>query len=499
MSNASDIILVARGNQDSGILEDYSFLQNKLNYNIKKKNFEKNESKIGKNIKEQKKIDKDTNESFQELINSGNKVIEEQNNQIKKEFQADLNKLENIINQKSITLFKKIYKRHTAYTKSMVEILPNETPHFNQKVNFIIKPHIGHMLGDLVLKIELPKLTFIGGSKIGKYTNKIGLALIERVSFYIGETLIERQTGQFMDVYNQLNMNTSQKNSYNILIGNIATLNYDTTDNTEKYLLLIPLRFWFCKDIGQALPLVAMQSYNDPNKPIRVEVKIRDDSRLVHIYDSNTTYKIDNFSNFSLLANVYFLNDKEKDIMSKTNHKLLITQTQMFEQHLKDGGKNYITLPIQNDIKELIWVGQRLDTIRPLHSISNGIYEYNNHFDYLSYPKTGYNMFSKFSISVSNTDFIEEREPQFFNLLLPLKSHINTPESAVYIYNFSEKPDKFQPSGHFKNKDMKINFSSTLNGEGVGLKKLIFFAVSYNVLNINSPESQGQAKLLYPY
>ena len=67
------------------------------------------------------------------------------------------------------------------------------------------------------------------------------------------------------------------------------------------------------------------------------------------------------------------------------------------------------------------------------------------------------------------------------------------------MYNFDEKPDKFQPSGHFKNKDMKLNFSSTLNGEGVGLKKIIFFAVSYNILNINSPETPGQAKLLYPY
>ena len=499
MSNASDIILVARGNQDSNILEDYSHLQKKLEYNIKKNEYINNDSKVGKNIKEQKELDKKTKESFQNLIDSGSKIIQEQNKDIMNIIKDDTNKLENIKNQKSITLFKKTYKRHTPYTKNLVEILPNETPHFNQKVNFIIKPHIGDMLGELVLKIELPKLTFIGGNKTGKYTKKIGLALIERISFYIGETLVERQTSQFMDAYNQLNMNSSEKDSYYMLIGNVNSLNYNTVDNTDNYLLLIPLRFWFCKDVGNSLPLVAMQAYSDPTKPIRVEVKLRDDSRLVHLNDSNTSYRIDPLSKFSLLANVYFLNDKERELVSKVNHKLLITQTQIYEQYLKEGGKNYVTLPFQNDIKELIWVGQRLDTIRNLHSISNGVYEYNNHFDYSSYPSSGYNMFSKFSISISNTDFIEEREPQFFNLLLPLKYHVNTPEKEIYIYNFSEKPDIFQPSGHFKNKDVKINFSSTLNGEGVGEKKIIFFAVSYNILDINSPESPGQAKLLYPY
>ena len=499
MTNASDIILIARGNQDTNIIEDYSYLQQKLDYNIKQKEYIENQKKTGSNIKEQKKIEEKINESFQNLIDSGSKIIQEENINIIDNLNKDINNFEKIINQKPITLFKKIYKRHTSYTKRLVEIYPKETPDFNTTVNFIIKPHIGDMLGDLILKIELPRLSFIGSNQTGKFTNKIGLAMIKNISFYIGDTLIDSQTGQFIEAFNQLNMDTSQRDSYNILIGNNYILNSETFSITDNYLLLIPLRFWFCKDIGNALPLVAMQAYSDPNKSIRVEVKLRDINELVHLSDSNTTFSIGKFNKFSLLANVFFLNDEERDIISKVNHKFLITQTQTYEQYIKEGGNNYITLPFQNDIKELIWMGQRLDTISNVNNVVDGVYKYNNHFDYLSFPKTGYNMFSKFSISISNTDFIEEREPQFFNLLLPLKYHINTPDTAIYIYNFSEKPDLFQPCGHFKNKDMRINFSSTLNGEGIGNKKIIFFAISYNVLDINSPESPGQAKLLYPY
>ena len=59
-------------------------------------------------------------------------------------------------------------------------------------------------------------------------------------------------------------MNSSEKDSYYMLIGNVNSLNYDTVDNTDNYLLLIPLRFWFCKDVD-SLPELLRSIFNQLN------------------------------------------------------------------------------------------------------------------------------------------------------------------------------------------------------------------------------------------
>ena len=116
--------------------------------------------------------------------------------------------------------------------------------------------------------------------------------------------------------------------------------------------------------------------------------------------------------------------------------------------------------------------------------------------------------------SVSYLLKIISQEPQFFNLVIPYRYYEKLPPSGVYVYNFSEKPFYYQPSGTFnipveievpsKNKTSrtykflpvtKFRMGFTLNGEGEGEKVFKMLAITYNVLIINDTDKSDNPNL----
>ena len=55
-----------------------------------------------------------------------------------------------------------------------------------------------------------------------------------------------------MEIWNELTLPSSKLNGYNEMIGKDLIA-------TKEHTLIIPLQFWFCRNIGSALPLVALQ------------------------------------------------------------------------------------------------------------------------------------------------------------------------------------------------------------------------------------------------
>ena len=95
-----------------------------------------------------------------------------------------------------------------------------------------------------------------------KWTYKLGHAIIENVSLYFNDKLIDEHTGEYLELWSQLYLKKNKYISYRNLIGHNSQSYTDQIGPINEQLLYIPLRFWFCQDIGLSLPLVAMKGTN---------------------------------------------------------------------------------------------------------------------------------------------------------------------------------------------------------------------------------------------
>lgn len=177
-----------------------------------------------------------------------------------------------LIGNPQITFFKSVFKRFTNFSIESVQTNMDGDPDFGNKITITI-PRKGDLLSGMMLEFDLPSLststTFSGSSSIAtgsvKYVDNIGHALIEYADIKIGGTLIDRHYGEWMDIWTELTDNTSQKEGLDIMLGRTGELS-----NTSGGTVYIPMRYWFCRNIGLALPLIALQ-YHD----VDFEVKLR--------------------------------------------------------------------------------------------------------------------------------------------------------------------------------------------------------------------------------
>ena len=194
--------------------------------------------------------------------------------------------------QPEITFFKIAYKRHTNFSIEPTPQYFKTTPDFGRRCSATISKN-ADLLHKAYVYVELPNIQMenFNTDKSFAWNEKIGLALINFVEIEIGGNIIDRQYGDWLNIWNELTISPSKKNGYNNTIGNYANLiSFTTTKLTS--ILYIPLAFWFCLDIGIALPLIAL---------IHNDIKIH-----VEFNDINLCYKISP-SHYMTVSNNYCL------------------------------------------------------------------------------------------------------------------------------------------------------------------------------------------------
>ncbi|ARF09380.1 NCLDV major capsid protein [Indivirus ILV1] len=176
-----------------------------------------------------------------------------------------------LTNDPQITFFKIVYRRHTNFT---LEVIPQNFLHhldFGKRVSSVISRN-GDLIRNIQLVIDLPSIPiFRNGNNNDILTKfawvrRIGYAIIKTVEVEIGGELIDRQYGDWLNIWHELTI--SDKVNLDKILGNIKELT-DYTSGKKSYRLMIPLRFWFNRIAGLALPIVSLQ-YN--NVKITVEL-----------------------------------------------------------------------------------------------------------------------------------------------------------------------------------------------------------------------------------
>ena len=180
-----------------------------------------------------------------------------------------------------ITFFKVVYRRHTNFAMESIQQTFNGTPGFGSRVSATISRN-GDLITNTYLQVTLKN---VGLAK----TDSIGHALIKTVELEIGGQRIDKHYGDWLEIWSELTVPEEKRVGFNTMVGK----NQIQPDASGGYtgvtladsVLFIPLQFFFCRNPGLALPLIALQ-YHEVK--INVEFNAYDD-----VFNTSSTATMD--------------------------------------------------------------------------------------------------------------------------------------------------------------------------------------------------------------
>jgi hypothetical protein len=190
-----------------------------------------------------------------------------------------------------------------------------------------------------------------------KFGNSIGiLNFFDSVELEIGGQLIDRHTGQWMSVWENISQTNDnfeviwgEKKEYNTFGdgGDINTLGLpEYNENPYRY-INVPFNFWFCRNPGLALPLIALQYH---------EVKIKISTKAEHPF-FRTTYALDGSVgsiDYDIFCDYIYLDTDERRRFAQVSHEYLIEQVQ-----IQGGGQGSSQkLNFNHPVKFITWTSQ---------------------------------------------------------------------------------------------------------------------------------------------
>jgi hypothetical protein len=351
-----------------------------------------------------------------------------------------------------ITWFKMVYRRYTNFAIESQQIYFDGDPDFGKRLTALV-PRRGDLLGPMVMEVVLPYVTMTDGST-GTYANSPGYSLIEEISLEIGEQEIDKQTGEWMQIWSTVSTPAGQRDALNNMIGRVDGLNSPPTSyppeacsvGTYNYganKLYIPLQFWFNKNPGLYLPLLAMQYH-----PIRINVKLRSLAEMMA--NTNTTALCASvqptptkLTEIRLWGDYVYLDTEERRRFVSNTHEYLIEQIQYTPRISMPEGINIhnIRMEFNHPIRELFWVIQR-DVMRTTHEWFN--YGTTSSFE----AGLSRDMMQNATLQVDGYDRFDMRDAGYFRLVQPFQYHTSTDvKQFIYMYSFALRPEEMQPSG----------------------------------------------------
>ena len=312
-----------------------------------------------------------------------------------------------------ITYFKVVYRRHTNFSMECIEQTFSGSPTNDNTASATISRN-GDLIGAMHLQYEL------ASTQVEKISQ-----IVKEVSVEIGGQLIDKHYGNWLDIWDALS--SGQNKTKESLIGK-------TTSGCEDgSICYIPLQFWFNRNAGLALPLIALQYH---------EVK-------VNVTFGETAIEGD----ASLWVDYIYLDTEERKRFAQMSHEYLIDQVQKNATPTTTSTSSH-RLNFNHPVKELV-IGKK--DAYGAHGVTGPL-----------------------KLTLNGHDRFAARSVDYFSKLQPYYHH-TTMAPYVLVYSFALRPEEHQPSG-------TCNFSRIDNAEisAEELKNTDIFAVNYNVLRVVS-------------
>ena len=400
-----------------------------------------------------------------------------------------------------ITFFKVVYRRHTNFSMEAVEQTFNGQPGFGRRVTCTISRN-GDLVHKMYLRVTVPELNADGA----KWAPSLGEALVKSVELEIGGQRVDKHYGDWLHIWNELSLTEEKRGAYDEMIGNVARLtnavDVDSTDAAADYYcgsscgdisggtpdantdalkcapqtdLYIPLQFWFNRNPGLALPLIALQ-YHEVK--LNVEFAQKD---LVCKDGAGDLVKAD------LLVDYIFLDTDERRRFAQVSHEYLIEQLQFTGEESTSSRNAKIKLNFNHPCKELIW------TVQPASRRSCEPASFGKLFDYGTESAgvvAARNMVSAAKLQLNGHDRFAEQPGVYFDTVQPYQHHTRKPSAGVNVYSFGLKPEEHQPSGTCNMSRIdNATLNLSLEKEAVPANSSAIvrvYATNYNVLRVMS-------------
>jgi hypothetical protein len=183
------------------------------------------------------------------------------------------------------------------------------------------------LAGRMYLKLQVPALgsTFTNnGATQVAWVRRLGHAIIDYITINIGGTDIDKHYGTWLDIFYELTHTSEQERGYNAMIGDVPSLTTLGT-NIPAYTLYIPLQFWFNRNPGLALPLIALQ-YHD----VRLYVSLAPITTLINWSGSQAPAytTISAYNTATIMVDYIYLDSEERRRFAQVGHEYLIEQVQ---------------------------------------------------------------------------------------------------------------------------------------------------------------------------
>jgi len=407
--------------------------------------------------------------------------------------------------QPKVTFFQAVYKRHTNFAMENIEQVVNGSTANSGHLSVTIARN-GDLVSDMYLELTtmeaLDKFTDDGDNFDGIFCAERAISDIELT---IGGQRIDKHNQKWWRLYAELYLDESKKLSYGKMSSSIVS-------GGKVYL---PLLFFFNRNPGLALPLIALQYH-----------EVRLDINLTSVYTSYFTGAPKVWSNY------IYLDTEERRRFASKGHEYLIEQVQHTgTDTVVAGTTQQIRLSYNHPVKELVWcytdgattddnslwnfcqpndactlrIGGGLDGEGESECPSNAggapRMVINNDVGVVTMKEcieentgdtgTPAGPLSSFKLVLNGQDRFKEQGGKYFNQVQSSMCHSGCPMAGVYSYSFALKPEDHQPTGscNFSRIDnaqvsCTLKAAPTNNEDPVSTQHM--FAVNYNVLRIQS-------------
>ena len=384
-----------------------------------------------------------------------------------------------------VTFFQAVYRRHTNFAMENIEQTINGTAADSGRVSVTVARN-GDLVADMYVEME-SEIDLALSTDAAASNEWVAERAIKDVELSIGGQRIDKHYQTWWRLYSELYLDSSKKTTWGKMTTGI--------DGAKVYL---PLIFFFNRNPGLALPLIALQYHE-----VRLDFDLTSDFDL---YIKPSSFKV--------YANYIYLDTEERRRFAQKGHEYLIEQVQHTGTDTLSSGSNQKRLSFNHPVKELVWcLSQSTKAFNNLWNFTTNVGAgqpqlatdvgtlvadaqvsadagncpriQNVGGNVTAWDEDACTNMVDMKLVLNGQDRFKEQGSKYFNAVQPYNHHSGSPMPGVYSYSFALKPEEHQPTG-------TCNFSRIDNAQvainaGAGTNATLnMFAVNYNVLRIQS-------------
>jgi len=430
-----------------------------------------------------------------------------------------------------VTFFQAVYKRHTNFAMETIQQTTNgqlgTAPVQNNARITVVVARNGDLIGQTYLELQA-NTVYLGNTWSG-YSTTVGTLdgmawmaerAISDIELTIGGQKIDKHYQRWWRLYSELYLDEAKKIQYGKMTSNPNSSLLGLSSSTGAGVtvsgqVFLPLLFFFNRNPGLFLPLIALQYHE-----VRLDFDISQEFSAYF----NPSY-------FKVWSNYVYLDNEERQMFAQKGHEYLIEQLQYTGSASLPatiGNTNFTRITFNHPVKELVWCvtqnssgGKQLWDFTDDASNTNCViittntsntFNSSNCYVPISYSTgtpvqwfgapyntttqwiedgnsvgTSYGPVQDFKLIINGQDRMKAQSGKYYNQVQPFYHHSGNPYPGIYSYSFALKPEEHQPSGtcnfsRVDNSQAAITLKSGVSPNSV----LEIYAVNYNVLRIQS-------------